>query len=96
MFLSANIFTGTLPSEFGRLQELKIFLVDTNSDLSGTVPSEYAGMEKLEQLAIYSTGIEGPLQSQLCDGGFPTEIVTDEGTSADCVCCNEFNHNRGR
>lgn len=87
MILSGNHFTGTLPSEFGKLQELKMLLVDANSDLSGTVPSEYVGMEKLVRLAIFGTGVEGPIPSQLCDSGLATEIVTEEGASTDCTCC---------
>jgi hypothetical protein len=93
LFFSESAFKGTLPSEFGRLQDLKMLLVDTNSDLSGTIPSEYARMEKLERLGIYSTGVEGPIPSQLCDNGFPTEIVVEDVASTGCSCCIKPNQN---
>lgn len=60
LYINFNLFSGTLPSEIGRLTSLKHFYALDN-DFSGTIPSEVKSMMSLEDMVIADNLISGTI-----------------------------------
>jgi hypothetical protein len=50
-FTENNFFSGTLPSEFGKLSSLATLDVSFNS-MDGTIPAAFAGLSLLSKLVV--------------------------------------------
>ena len=62
--LSSCAFSGTLPTQIGRLTELRTLRIDDNQ-LSGSLPTELGQLTKLETLDVYDNQWEGDMPSEL-------------------------------
>ena len=62
--LSRNAISGTLPSELGRLTQLRILALQLQG-LSGSIPSEVGRLTALHHLSLYGNGLSGSLPSEL-------------------------------
>ena len=88
--LSANRFTGSIPTEYGLLGNLTQLDVDFNVGITGTVPTELMKCDKLSLLALHNTGISGNIT--FCDslGENLVVQVTDVSICGEeCLCCCE-------
>jgi len=56
--VSKNNFTGTIPTDVGKLLKLESFWVADN-DLTGTIPSELANVKGLKTLIVYENSFTG-------------------------------------
>ena len=85
--LSYNRLTGTVPTEFGRMEVIyHHFRLDANS-LSGTVPTEFGMMTAME------TNFKIHLNEELC-GDLPTQIGVLSSTVS-CGACARVLGNTG-
>ncbi|KAF5475308.1 hypothetical protein F2P56_007122, partial [Juglans regia] len=62
--LEANQFSGTVPSEHGKLVNLEILVLSSNN-LSGNLPKELGGLKNLTDLEMVASGLEGPIPSTI-------------------------------
>ncbi|XP_004308928.1 PREDICTED: probable LRR receptor-like serine/threonine-protein kinase At3g47570 [Fragaria vesca subsp. vesca] len=58
--LEDNLFTGIIPSSFGKLQNLQILALPANR-LSGWIPSSLGNLTKLFELDIFENELEGSI-----------------------------------
>ena len=92
---------GTLPTEFGQLQDLEYLLVH-ETGLSGTVPSEIGHLYKLQQFLLDHTNLTGTMPKQVCDlvSNGTLKILRNtcprnDGPSSSqlsCSCCTRCKH----
>ena len=55
---------GTIPSELGKLTNLKVLNLSDN-ELSGTIPPELGKLTNLEELYLWDNGLSGTIPSEL-------------------------------
>ena len=87
---------GTLPTEFGQLQELKYLFVH-ETGVSEAVPSEIGHLHKLQQFLLDHTSLTGTMPKQVCDLVSNGTLVSlrntcpgNDGPSSSqlsCSCC---------
>ncbi|MBR1927195.1 MAG: Ig-like domain-containing protein [Bacteroidales bacterium] len=63
---SANEFTGALPDNLDKLQNLQYFLV-ANNNLEGSVPGSFARMPNLIGLKLYGNKFSGEIPEEMVD-----------------------------
>jgi len=88
--LTANQFTGSIPTEYGLLGNLTSLILENSLGITGTVPSELMECDKLSVFALYDTGISGNIT--LCNtfGDSFLVRVSDLSICGDeCECCCE-------
>lgn len=61
-----NQVSGTIPTEFGKLQKLTEFMMENNT-LSGTLPSEISSMSALEKFTVQDNQLSGTLPENIGD-----------------------------
>ncbi|KAH1066183.1 hypothetical protein J1N35_031170 [Gossypium stocksii] len=59
-----NLFSGTIPPEFGRLVNLENLRISSNN-FTGKMPDIFRRWKQLEKLEIQASGFEGPIPSSL-------------------------------
>lgn len=64
LFLTNNLFDGTISTMVGKLTNLKEFMVARN-DLSGSIPTEIGGLTKLENFEAYHNEFVGSIPTEL-------------------------------
>jgi len=57
--LTANLFTGSIPTEYGLLGNLTQLHLEHNLGIAGTVPTQLMECDKLSVVGLYDTGITG-------------------------------------
>ena len=62
--LKLNSHSGTVPTEIGKLIQLKQLRLERNA-LTGTMPSEIGELVSLEDLRLYNNSLMGPLPLEL-------------------------------
>jgi len=62
--LYSNSLTGTVPTELGRLEQLRELILYDNS-LTGTVPTELGRLEQLGYLYLYDNSLTGTVPTEL-------------------------------
>lgn len=72
LFAQANHFSGTIPSQLGRLTHLQMLSIGANS-ISGTIPQQLGELTDLVSLSLPRMQISGTLPTQL---GKLTNIAT--------------------
>ena len=65
--LSSNGFTGSLPTELGRLTSAKLFDIGGNNALTGTLPTEVGQMLALKSLELHGTALSGSVPAEVCN-----------------------------
>jgi len=88
--LSANSFTGSIPTEYGLLGNLTQLGVDFNVGITGTVPTELMECDKMSLLSLHDTGISGNIT--FCDSLGDNLVVQVPDVSIcgeECLCCCE-------
>ena len=88
--LTANQFTGSIPTEYGLLGNLTSLNLENNLGITGTVPSELMECDKLSVLALYDTGISGNIT--LCNAFGDSFLIRVSDLSIcgeECECCCE-------
>ena len=84
----ANSFHGSIPTEYGLLENLTHLVLDNNLGITGTVPTELVECNKLTLLSLRKIGISGNVS--FCNG-FEKDIdviVTDVSICGEeCECC---------
>ena len=86
--LSANAFTGSIPTEYGLLGNLTELNLDYNAGITGSVPSELGECDKLTLLSMVGTGISGNVT--FCESfGDNIEVRVTDGSicGEECECC---------
>ncbi|XP_035840837.1 LRR receptor kinase SERK2 isoform X8 [Helianthus annuus] len=61
--LEANNFSGTVPSDLGRLINLHTLIIDNN--LSGSIPNFIENWRQLNKLELIGTGLSGLIPSSI-------------------------------
>jgi hypothetical protein len=64
LYLTNNLFEGTISTWVGKLTNLKEFMISRNN-FTGSLPTEIGGMTKLDNFEAYSNGFVGSLPTQL-------------------------------
>ena len=83
-----NSFSGSIPTEYGLLENLTHLELDTNVGINGTVPTELMECKKLTLLTMYETGISGSVS--FCDSfGDDIDIRVSNVSicGEECECC---------
>jgi len=93
----ANSFSGSIPTEYGLLENLTRLELDTNVDIIGSVPTELIECKKLTFLTLYKTGISGSVS--FCNSfGDDIDIrvsnVSMCGQECECCCTENIFSNR--
>jgi len=57
-------FSGSIPSELGKLIQLKEVYLNTNS-LSGTIPASLGSLVEVESLALHGNNLQGTVLASL-------------------------------
>lgn len=82
--LGFNGLSGSVPPELGNLSELTDLALLFNEDLSGPLPDTFTGLDKLESLVIFFTGLcippDAAFQAWLERTGAVPEVVYCEPT----------------
>lgn len=63
--LSRNAFTGTIPSEIGRVSHLRELSLEFN-ELEGQLPSEIGQLTLLSTLSIQNNNFSGTIPTSVC------------------------------
>ena len=83
-----NSFSGSIPTEYGLLENLTDLDLHDNCGITGTVPTELMECNKLTLISLHNTRISGNVT--FCDG-FEKDIVvivTDVSIyGEECKCC---------
>jgi len=88
VLLTANQFTGSIPTEYGLLGNLTHLHLEHNFGITGTVPTELMECDKLSLLAIYDTGISGNITLCSTFGNSILVRVSDLSLcEKECECC---------
>jgi len=89
LYLAQSAFTGSIPTEVGLLQNLALFDMKQNLDITGSIPTEMTLLDNLANLRLSFTSISGSLDTRigllqslarldirgtLIEGSIPTEI----------------------
>mmetsp|Transcript_21059 Transcript_21059/g.31797 ORF Transcript_21059/g.31797 Transcript_21059/m.31797 type:complete len:346 (+) Transcript_21059:1008-2045(+) len=82
----ANLFTGTIPSELGKLVHAKHFSLRFNL-LTGTIPSELGNLRSLSLLNLWALPISGSVSDSLCNL-IPKPTILVDCPEVVCTCCN--------
>jgi len=88
VYMFGNSFTGSIPTEYGLLENLTELILDFNAGISGSIPTELVEGDKPTSLSIFSTQISGNVT--FCDSlGGNIEITVDDvlTCSEECECC---------
>jgi len=93
LLLFVNSFTGSIPTEYGLLENLTHLELNNNFDISGTVPTELMECDKLTVLALLQTGISGNVT--FCDSFVGSiEILVNDvsicGEECECCCVTSY------
>eukprot|EP00542_Grammatophora_oceanica_P009545 CAMPEP_0194029886 /NCGR_PEP_ID=MMETSP0009_2-20130614/3520_1 /TAXON_ID=210454 /ORGANISM="Grammatophora oceanica, Strain CCMP 410" /LENGTH=568 /DNA_ID=CAMNT_0038669697 /DNA_START=87 /DNA_END=1793 /DNA_ORIENTATION=- len=92
-----NEFTGSLPTEMGRMSLLELASFSENL-FTGTIPTEFGQLKELKHLHISFTDVTGYMPAEICtlrQDGIPDNpaepglqiLVADCGYMS-CACCN--------
>ncbi len=88
IYFRSNTFTGSIPTEYGLLEDLTELDLDYNADITGSVPNELVECDKLTLLSIRGTGISRNVT--FCDSsrGNIKVILSDMSICGEeCECC---------
>ena len=88
IYLNANKFTGSIPTEYGLLGNLTRLVLDFNPEITGTVPTELMECDKLSLLSLHNTGISGNIT--FCGSLEENLVVQVNDVSIcgeECECC---------
>jgi hypothetical protein len=72
--LSGLGFSGTLPSEIGRLTQLSALFLTEMTNLQGTLPSQFSTVSRLSEIHIFDSFHDGILLSSFLSS-LPTTLV---------------------
>jgi hypothetical protein len=89
--LERNKISGSIPSEFGRLDRLVFLALDEN-ELTGIIPDTLGDLSSLQSLRITNNAIVGEVPVPICDlkDGSLESIVVD--CNIGCSCCTDECH----
>ena len=62
--LYENNLTGTIPTELGNLNNLKLLELSLNRSLSGPIPPDIGRLSRLQDLRMRRTGVSGPIPAE--------------------------------
>ncbi|XVF87260.1 hypothetical protein PTKIN_Ptkin18bG0104700 [Pterospermum kingtungense] len=62
--LEANMFSGTIPPDIGKLVNLETFRINGN-DINGTIPDFIQNWKQLQRLEMCGTGLQGPIPASI-------------------------------
>ena len=83
-----NLFIGSIPTEYGLLENLTELTLGYNAGISGSIPTELVECDKLTSLSIDGTQISGNVT--FCDSfvGSIKILVSDVSICGEeCECC---------
>ena len=83
-----NSFSGSIPTEYGLLENLTHLELDTNVGIIGFVPTELRECKKMSFLTLYQTGISGSVS--FCDSFWDDIVIRVSNVSIcgeECECC---------
>lgn len=86
MYLSTNMFTGTLPTELGRMTKLANRLYLSSNSIGSAVPTEFGKMTGLVELLNFDGNefcADVPSEIAALDARFVTYVSTSVGTPCD-------------
>jgi hypothetical protein len=87
--LSGNNFAGTIPTEYGELEELHSLNLAENVGITGTIPTELQALEELFTLDLSGTSIQGTVSDGFCDLVDETGLdIRIADTAVICSCCD--------
>ena len=80
LLFRANSLTGSIPTELGRLKDLRIMALNHNS-IKGKIPSEFKELKKLEFLQLHQNQLTGiaPLIDRMRLTGDLNAFIADCG-----------------
>jgi len=90
VFMHVNSFHGSIPTEYGLLENLTEIYLDYNLDITGTVPTELVECDKLTLLSFLGTQISGNVT--FCDSfgdDILIRVINVSICGEECECCCE-------
>ena len=87
LLFRANSLTGSIPTELGRLKDLRIMALNHNS-IKGKIPSEFKELKKLEFLQLHQNQLTGiaPLIDRMRLTGDLNAFIADCGKKSPLQC----------
>lgn len=74
---SNNRLNGTLPPEFGNLQDLEYLKISNNADLVGSIPPEFGNLTKLKDAFLYFNNFSGSLPAEIGNLSSIAQLMLD-------------------
>lgn len=65
LVLGPSFFSGTLPTEFGQLTELRVLDMNTNGPITGPIPTELGLLTQLQVLNLSNNAFDNKIPTEL-------------------------------